>query len=96
MRAEIVSDVTLRQSLEQEGSKFEQFLTNKFKIVALTSIDVFNGKQKQKLLEPPIVEEEIIPDDTREDNQTNLLDPGVGCVEQGEEETSSEVEDNQI
>jgi hypothetical protein len=59
IRQEIEADVSLRQSIEQEGSRFIQFLNNKFRIVTLTSIDAFNGKKKQRLLEPTIVIEEI-------------------------------------
>jgi hypothetical protein len=58
VRTELENDVTLKMAIEQEGSRFIQFLNNKFKIIALTSIDVFNGKRHQSLLEP-IVEEVI-------------------------------------
>ena len=53
-----MSDITLRQSIEQEGGNFIQFLTNRYKIVALTCVDTFNGKQKEILLRPQITIEE--------------------------------------
>ena len=49
---QIMSDITLRQSIEQEGGSFIQFLTNRYKIVALTCVDTFNGKQKEISLRP--------------------------------------------
>ena len=42
-----MSDITLSLSIEQEGDNFIQFVTNRYKIVALTCVDTFNGKQKQ-------------------------------------------------
>ncbi len=53
-----MSDITLRQSIEQEGVNFIQFLTNRYKIVALTCVDTFNGKQKEISLRPHITIEE--------------------------------------
>ena len=47
VRDEIEADVSLRQAIESEGSAFVQFLSNRFKIVALTTVDVFNGKRKE-------------------------------------------------
>ena len=64
---EIENDVSLRQAIEVEGAKYIQFLTHKWKLLALTSVDVFNGKKQQLLAEPPIakvsIEEEIDGDD---------------------------------
>jgi len=55
---QIMSDITLRLSIEQEGGSFIQFLTNRYKIVALTCVDTFNGKQKEISLRPQILIEE--------------------------------------
>ena len=68
VQTELESDVSLRQAIEQEGSILVQFLTNKWKIAALTSVDVFNGKRQQMLSEPidePVIEE-ISADDGKE------------------------------
>ena len=58
VQEQIMSDITLRQSIEQEGGNFIQFLTNRYKIVALTCVDTFNGKQKEISLRPQITIEE--------------------------------------
>ena len=42
-----MSDITLPQSIEQEGGNFIQLVTNRYKIVA-----PFNGEQKQISLRP--------------------------------------------
>ena len=42
-----MSDITLPQSIEQEGGNFIQFVTNRYIIVALTYVDTFNGEQEQ-------------------------------------------------
>ena len=47
-----MSDITLPQSIEQEGGNFIQLVTNRYKIVALTCVDTFNGKQKEISLRP--------------------------------------------
>ena len=47
-----MSDITLPQSIEQEGGNFIQLVTNRYKIVALTCVDTFNGEQKQISLRP--------------------------------------------
>jgi len=60
-----MSDITLRQSVEQEGGSFIQFLTNRYKIVALTCVDTFNGKQKEISLRPQILIEEEKNDEHR-------------------------------
>ena len=44
--------ITLPQSIEQEGGNFIQLVTNRYKIVALTCVDTFNGEQKQISLRP--------------------------------------------
>ena len=45
---EIQDDVSLRQALEVEAGNWLAFLSNRFKILALLSADVANGKLKQK------------------------------------------------
>ena len=61
IKNEIESDESLKQAIRLEGSNFVSYLNNRFKIVSLTAIDVFNAKQKQKLLDhPPETIEEII------------------------------------
>jgi len=37
-----MSDITLPQSIEQEGGNFIQLVTTRYKIVALTCVDTFN------------------------------------------------------
>jgi len=63
VQEQILSDVTLRQSIELEGSNFIQYMTNRYKILALTCIDTFNGKQKQISLRPQILIEEEVKND---------------------------------
>ena len=60
VRNEIESDISLRQSIEYEGSNFASLLSNRFKIVALACVDTFNGKQSQIKARPsgPIIEQE--------------------------------------
>ena len=70
---EIESDVSLRQAIEFEGSKFVQYLSNKLKIFALISVDTFNGKQKEIALRPEVVE--INEDTNREDPEPVGEDP---------------------
>jgi hypothetical protein len=55
VQEQILSDITLRQSIELEGSNFIQYMTNRYKILALTCIDTFNGKQKEISLRPQIL-----------------------------------------
>jgi hypothetical protein len=54
--------VSLRQCIEVEMSNISQFLTNRYKLAALSTIDVTNAKRRQYLEAPPpeavIVEEE--------------------------------------
>jgi hypothetical protein len=57
---EIMADVTLRQSIEIEGVRFLQYLTNEYKILALCMIDSFNGKLKEIQTRPAIQEEKNV------------------------------------
>jgi hypothetical protein len=43
---ELINDLSLREAIQAEGIHFVQYLTNRWKIAALTSVDLFNGKQK--------------------------------------------------
>ena len=45
---QIANDLTLRQSLEDEGRNLLQYLSNKSKILVLTSADVYHGKSEQR------------------------------------------------
>jgi hypothetical protein len=56
VQQEIENDISLRQAIEQEGSSFAGYLTNKYKILALTGIDTFNGKKNQRAQEPQIID----------------------------------------
>ena len=56
VKSEIEADLSLRQAIEVEGAAYIQFLTQKWKLLALTSVDVFNGKKQQLLIEPPTAE----------------------------------------
>ena len=51
--------MSLRKAIEAEGGRFVQFLNNRWKLVALTSVDIFNGKRQQMLEEPVATEIEI-------------------------------------
>jgi hypothetical protein len=59
IQTEIEGDISLRQAIEHEGSHFAQLLSNRFKIIALTLIDSYNGKMKEIKQRPPapIIEE---------------------------------------
>jgi hypothetical protein len=75
VQREIENDLSLRQAIEQEGSMFVSYLTNRFKIAALTAIDTFNGKQLEIKSRPIYVEADCETDtmagqDTR-DQTTN-------------------------
>ena len=56
VRNQIKNDLSLRAAFETEGQNFVQFLTNRYKIIALTAIDGFNGKKQQDEAQPVIVE----------------------------------------
>lgn len=44
---EIVNDISLRQSIQEEGSHFISYLTNRYRLLALSVIDVYHGKMKE-------------------------------------------------
>ena len=56
VQTELKNDLSLRAAFEIEGQKFVQFMTNRYKIIALTAIDGFNGKKQQVLSQPVVVE----------------------------------------
>jgi hypothetical protein len=74
VQTELESDVTLRQAFEEEGSQFVRYITNRWKLVALTSIDVFNGKRTQLKSEPSpvVIEEIVVQDGNHQEGQSEL------------------------
>ena len=54
VKEQVENDLSLRDALEQECGALLQYLTNKSKIVFLTSTDVLQGKVIQKQSEPVI------------------------------------------
>lgn len=46
VREEIESDLSLRLALEEEGKRFISFMTNRYRILALSASDVYHGKVK--------------------------------------------------
>ena len=92
VKDEIESDISLRQAIEHEGSHFAQLLSNRFKIIALTLIDSYNGKQKEIKQRPqaPIIEE--VRDESDEHSQNTELD-GHSIQQQTTTHTEEEEED---
>ena len=74
VKHEIENDVSLRQAIEHEGSHFAQLLSNRFKIIALTLIDTYNGKQKEIKQRPPAPVIEEVKDESDERSQNTELD----------------------
>ena len=54
---EIETDITIRQCIEMEMQNWVQFLSNRYKALACLGIDVVNGKKRQSIEAPPIIEE---------------------------------------
>ena len=54
VREQIENDLSLRDALEQECGSLLKYLTNKSKIVFLTTTDTINGKMIQRQSEPVI------------------------------------------
>ena len=54
---EIEADITIRQCIEMEMQNWVQFLSNRYKALACLGIDVVNGKKRQSIEAPPIIEE---------------------------------------
>lgn len=74
IQTEIENDLTLRQCIEEEGSRFVQFMNNRWKLAALTSVDVFNGKRTQMLTEP--TPEAVIEEEKDEETNPNRKEFG--------------------
>ena len=56
VQTELKNDLSLRAAFETEGQNLVKFLTNRYKIVALTAIDGFNGKKHQVDAQPVVIE----------------------------------------
>ena len=54
---EIEADITIRQCIEMELQNWVQFLSNRYKALACLGIDVVNGKKRQSIETPTIIEE---------------------------------------
>ena len=68
---EVQNDISLRTAIQVEAQQWVQFLSNRFKILALISVDIANGKIKQRLENKStvtIVEEQI------EENGRSVID----------------------
>ena len=57
VQREVESDITIRQCIEQELQNWVQFLSNRYKAIACLGIDVINGKKRQSIETPVIIEE---------------------------------------
>ena len=57
VQREVESDITIRQCIEQEMQNWVTFLSNRYKAIACLGIDVVNGKRRQSIEAPPIIEE---------------------------------------
>ena len=93
VQRELESDMSLRLSIEDEGTQFVQFLSNRWKMIALTGVDVFNGKTNQRLTEPveEICIEEEIDDRDSKDRPAFLAGENVpiGTTQTPEDETEN-------
>ena len=58
---QILADVTLRQSIEEEGASLIFLIQNKVRIIVLSVLDVYHGKRIQRKLRGPgpTIEEEV-------------------------------------
>lgn len=48
VKDELLNDLTLRQAIEDEGRGLLKFLSNRYRILALTGSDTYHGKLKQR------------------------------------------------
>jgi hypothetical protein len=74
VKQEVEADMSLRSAIAAEGIQFARFLSNRWRVVALTAADVYNGKKNQRLTEPVQevhIEEEI--DDRDNENGPPFL-----------------------
>lgn len=76
---ELKSDISLRQCIEVEMANICQFLTNRYKLVALSTIDVTNAKRRQYLEAPP--DPEIVEETNGTDNTDNCDQKGPDFME---------------
>lgn len=75
VQEQLECDISLRQSIEEEGQHFVSLLTNKYKILALTCVDTFNGKKTQRASDPEIIQIKdgnSVREDNRENRQSEL------------------------
>ena len=82
---ELKADISLRQCIEIECGQLCKYLTNRYKFLALSTVDVTNGKRRQWFECPapdPIIEEiNGGQDDSSEGGQFDDMvesDPGIG------------------
>jgi hypothetical protein len=57
VQREVESDITIRQCIEIEMQNWVTFLSNRYKALACLGIDVVNGKKRQSIEAPVIIEE---------------------------------------
>lgn len=101
VREQVEADVTLRACIEQEASCIVQYLTNRWKMLALCIVDIGNGKQNQWKEAPPKQEEcQIVEEEnatyTESCHTETIVVPDVAAdvypdsVDNREEETSTD------
>ena len=96
VQREIEDDVSLRQAIEQEGAQFAHYLSNRYKIVALTACDTFSGKRKEIESRPIVTIEEINNDqdsqDTNMDTEPSILDDDAHIEPTRDEEKEEDMQ----
>ena len=65
VREELEKDLSLLEAITYEGAQIAHLLTNRYKVLLLSLIDVTNGKKRQ-IKETPVIEE--IYEDTTSNN----------------------------
>lgn len=89
---EINNDLTLAAAIQAEGSSFVQFLTNRWRIAALSFVDAFNGKRKEITSREPTDTEQ----ETNERDETIVVMDQLDHMDhQGEEEQAREYEEEE-
>ena len=79
---EIMSDLSLRASIQSEGTEYVQFLSNRARIFLLTFVDVVNGKrnmwdhQKENVVDVTCHESEAVQ--TENNSEPDGLPVAVG------------------
>ena len=84
VNTEIQNDISLRQAIEIEAGNWVAFLSNRFKILALLSVDVANGKLKQR--------EENKSTVTIVEQENGSNNPGVVKQEEGSGEVPGDID----